>query len=389
MRTQHGKKADDIVHGIREHMRIGCKISGTVKGRLSLGTQTLQLGGIRRVSSRFLSWRRREAVEGFPIQYVSIWKGVKQIESARWSTSHPLHITMKMKDAKRVVHSRSAHGHLVITFTCWGVSVLFQWPLPSPQWPIFFCKRSGYIHGHAEIHQVMDPPLPQVVKHHGSKVDRKKKMNRHEKKDYNFVQGIREHVRLGPKISETVKGKLSLGARILQLGGVKRVFKQIFGVREGEKLLKASQCYLSTTAGPLAGLLFISTQRVAFCSERSIKFSSPNGELVRFHYKVSIPLRKVKRVDPSENVKNPSQKYMEIVTVDNFDFWFMGFLNYQKSFNCLQQALSPILNELQTKPEVIQVEMVFLSASLGVSTCSKNKASAQPKTLYKVFINEI
>ena len=109
---------------------------------------------------------------------------------------------------------------------------------------------------------------------------------------------------------------------------------------------------------------------------------------------VSIPLRKVKRVDPSENVKNPSQKYMEIVTVDNFDFWFMGFLNYQKSFNCLQQALSPtgtvsILNELQTKPEVIQVEMVFLSASLGVFTCSKNKASAQPKTLYKVFINEI
>ncbi|XP_059596175.1 putative GEM-like protein 8 [Vitis vinifera] len=179
-----------------------------------------------------------------------------------------------------------------------------------------------------------------VVLKNAGKVDRKKKMNRHEKKDYNFVQGIREHVRLGPKISETVKGKLSLGARILQLGGVKRVFKQIFGVREGEKLLKASQCYLSTTAGPLAGLLFISTQRVAFCSERSIKFSSPNGELVRFHYKVSIPLRKVKRVDPSENVKNPSQKYMEIVTVDNFDFWFMGFLNYQKSFNCLQQALS-------------------------------------------------
>ncbi|RVX07282.1 GEM-like protein 4 [Vitis vinifera] len=92
-------------------------------------------------------------------------------------------------------------------------------------------------------------------------------------------------------LSLKFQGKLSLGARILQLGGVKRVFKQIFGVEEGEKLLKASQCYLSTTAGPLAGLLFISTQRVAFCSERSIKFFSPNGELVRFHYKVS-PSRK-------------------------------------------------------------------------------------------------
>ena len=93
-------------------------------------------------------------------------------------------------------------------------------------------------------------------------------------------------VRLGPKFSETVKGKLSLGARILQVGGVKRVFKQIFVVGEGEKLLKASQCYLSTTGGPIAGLLFISSQRIAFCSDRSIKFSSPNGELIRIHYKV-------------------------------------------------------------------------------------------------------
>ncbi|XP_034698262.1 uncharacterized protein LOC117923871 [Vitis riparia] len=35
---------------------------------------------------------------------------------------------------------------------------------------------------------------------------------------------------------------------------------------------------------------------------------------------VSIPLRKIKRTNQSENVTKPSQKYMEIVTVDNFDF---------------------------------------------------------------------
>ncbi|CBI35381.3 unnamed protein product, partial [Vitis vinifera] len=169
------------------------------------------------------------------------------------------------------------------------------------------------------------------------------RIKKNRKKADNFVDGVREHVRLGPKFSETVKGKLSLGARILQVGGVKRVFKQIFGV-EGEKLLKASQCYLSTTGGPIAGLLFISSQRIAFCSDRSIKFSSPNGELIRIHYKVSIPLRKIKRANQSENVKNPSQKYMEIVTVDNFDFWFMGFLNYQKAFSYLQQALCEAQN---------------------------------------------
>ncbi|RVW51471.1 hypothetical protein CK203_014472 [Vitis vinifera] len=68
------------------------------------------------------------------------------------------------------------------------------------------------------------------------------RMNKHLKKTGNFVHGIQEHVRIGSKISETVKGKLRLGARILQLGGV------------------------------------------------------------------SIPLRKIKRANQSENVKNPSQK---------------------------------------------------------------------------------
>ncbi|RVW51439.1 GEM-like protein 4 [Vitis vinifera] len=158
-------------------------------------------------------------------------------------------------------------------------------------------------------------------------------MNQHGKKGDNIVHGIREHgnaVRLAPRIFETVKGKLSLGARILQQGGMKRIFKQLFGVTEGENLLKASQCYLSTTAGPIAGLLFLSTQRVAFCSERS------SNSLLQM---VSIPLRKIKRVDQSENMKNPSQKYMEVVTADDFEFWFMGFLNYQKAFNCLQEAL--------------------------------------------------
>jgi len=94
-------------------------------------------------------------------------------------------------------------------------------------------------------------------------------------------------VRLGPTISETVMGKLSLGAEILQVGGVKKVFNHFFTVRKDEKLLKASQCYLSTTSGPLAGLLFISTDKVCFCSERSIKVFSSKGQMCRVRYKVN------------------------------------------------------------------------------------------------------
>lgn len=53
-----------------------------------------------------------------------------------------------------------------------------------------------------------------------------------------------------------------------------------------------------------------------------------------------IPIKKIKRVNQSENVKRPSQKYIEILTVDNFDFWFMGFVNNQQAFKLLQQAVS-------------------------------------------------
>ncbi|KAK0573426.1 hypothetical protein LWI29_007882 [Acer saccharum] len=169
-----------------------------------------------------------------------------------------------------------------------------------------------------------------------------KRMNKLEKKADKFANGVREHVRLGAKITEIVKGKLSLGARILRVGGMNKVFKKLFNAEEGERLLKTWQCYLSTTAGPIAGLLFISTEKIAFCSERSIKLSSPNGDLLRIHYKVLIPVEKLKSVNQSENVKKPSEKYIEIVTVDHFDFWFMGFLNYHKAFNQLQHTISQL-----------------------------------------------
>ncbi|XP_010546250.1 PREDICTED: GEM-like protein 4 [Tarenaya hassleriana] len=160
-----------------------------------------------------------------------------------------------------------------------------------------------------------------------------------------FTNGARDQTMLGPKLTETVKRKLTLGARILQVGGLQKIFKRLFRVGEGEKLLKAYQCYLSTTSGPIPGLLFISSKKIAFCSERSIKISSPEGDTVRVHYKVSIPLSKIKRVNQSQNTEKPSQKYLEVVTVDDFDFWFMGFLSHQKAFNSLQQALSQSLEE--------------------------------------------
>ncbi|KAL5721327.1 hypothetical protein ACHQM5_004985 [Ranunculus cassubicifolius] len=133
--------------------------------------------------------------------------------------------------------------------------------------------------------------------------------------------------KMGSNMYETVKRKLGMGAKIAHGGGVHKAFRQLFGSKEEEKLLKVSQCSLSTTAGPISGLLFISTDKIGFCSKRSIRFTCLSGKLIRTPYK---------------NMKKPTQKYLEIVTVDGFDFWFMGFINYPKTFKYLQQAVSQI-----------------------------------------------
>ncbi|XP_031092996.1 GEM-like protein 4 [Ipomoea triloba] len=147
-------------------------------------------------------------------------------------------------------------------------------------------------------------------------------------------------VRLRPKIIDTLKGKLILGAKLLQAGGVEKVFNKKFVAKEGEKLLKASQCYLSTTYGPMPGLLFVSTHKLAFLSERSIKIPSSTGKSTRMHYKVSIPITKIKSANESENLENPSEKYIRVVTEDHFKFWFMWFLHHQRTLKYLQNAIS-------------------------------------------------
>uniref|UniRef100_M1AN28 Avr9/Cf-9 rapidly elicited protein 140 n=1 Tax=Solanum tuberosum TaxID=4113 RepID=M1AN28_SOLTU len=143
-------------------------------------------------------------------------------------------------------------------------------------------------------------------------------------------------MKLGSKFSETVKGKLN----IVKEGGRRNIFRHMFNVNDGEKLLKASQCYLYTTTGPIAGILFISTDKIAFCSERPIAVPCPSGGILRTPYKVVIPVTKIKRAHPSVNENKPSQKYIEIVTEDNFEFWFMGFVRYEKAFLNLQKAIS-------------------------------------------------
>ncbi|KAI3728609.1 hypothetical protein L6452_17247 [Arctium lappa] len=106
------------------------------------------------------------------------------------------------------------------------------------------------------------------------------KMNGIERED-SFAAWIKNSVSLGPKLIEIMKHKLSHGA-----SSQCKTFRKNFCIREGEKLLQATQCCLYTTAGAIAGLLFVSTERVAFCSNRSMKTYSTTGKLLKYQYKV-------------------------------------------------------------------------------------------------------
>lgn len=52
-----------------------------------------------------------------------------------------------------------------------------------------------------------------------------------------------------------------------------------------------------------------------------------------------IPLHQLKAVNPSTSRSNPSEKYVQVISVDNHEFWFMGFLNYEGAIKNLQDAL--------------------------------------------------
>ncbi|KAI3728600.1 hypothetical protein L6452_17238 [Arctium lappa] len=162
------------------------------------------------------------------------------------------------------------------------------------------------------------------------------------KRKGSFAVPIKNHASLVPKLIEIVKQKLNYSAKILPVHGREaKIFRKSFSTGDGEKLLHTSHCYLYTTAGAIAGILFMSTERVGFCSDRSLQTYSTTGELLKFQYKVSIPLGKIKGVGESMNMKRPSNKYVELVTMDDFSFWFMGFPNYRKTLRHLRRTIDP------------------------------------------------
>jgi len=135
-------------------------------------------------------------------------------------------------------------------------------------------------------------------------------------------------------------GKLSLTAKALTEGGFESLYKRTFPANPAEKLKKTFACYLSTATGPVAGTLYLTNFNAAFCSDRPLSFTAPSGQVAWSYYKVFIPLAKIANVNPVTMKESPPEKYIQIMTVDGHDFWFMGFISYDKATTHLLDAVS-------------------------------------------------
>ncbi|CAN4094814.1 unnamed protein product [Withania somnifera] len=155
-----------------------------------------------------------------------------------------------------------------------------------------------------------------------------------------IARNVWHNLKTGPSVSEAACGKLKLTAKALTEGGFEPLYKQIFPTDPNEQLKKTFACYLSTTTGPVAGTLYLSSTKVAFCSDRPLSYRAPSGQETWSYYKVALPLANIGSVNPVVIRENPSERYIQIVTIDGHDFWFMGLINYEKAKHHLLETLS-------------------------------------------------
>nr|ACU23491.1 unknown [Glycine max] len=160
------------------------------------------------------------------------------------------------------------------------------------------------------------------------------------KKAEDLAGNMWQHLKTGPSFADAAVGRIAQGTKVLAEGGYEKIFRQTFETVPEEQLLKTYACYLSTSAGPVMGVLYLSTAKLAFCSDNPLSYQV--GDQTQWsYYKVVIPLHQLRAVNASTSKTNQSEKYIQIISVDNHEFWFMGFVHYDSAVKNIQGALQP------------------------------------------------
>ncbi|KAI3802424.1 hypothetical protein L1987_30556 [Smallanthus sonchifolius] len=87
---------------------------------------------------------------------------------------------------------------------------------------------------------------------------------------------------MGPSIADAAVGRIAQGTKVLAEGGYDKIFVITFQTIPEERLPKSYACYLSTSAGPVMGLLYVSTAKLVFCSDTPLPYKV--GEEKKWSY---------------------------------------------------------------------------------------------------------
>ncbi|KAL0342959.1 UNVERIFIED_CONTAM: GLABRA2 expression modulator [Sesamum angustifolium] len=89
-------------------------------------------------------------------------------------------------------------------------------------------------------------------------------------------------MKTSPSLAEGALGRIAHGTKVLAEGGYEKIFRQTFETVSDEELKDSYACYLSTSAGPVMGVLYVSTAKLAFCSDNPLPYQS--GDKTEWSY---------------------------------------------------------------------------------------------------------
>lgn len=159
----------------------------------------------------------------------------------------------------------------------------------------------------------------------------------HVHKAEGFMGGLWGHLTAGPSVAGTAVGKLN-NLKLWNPQAAEKSWRETFHPAPNDVFKNYFTCHLSTTTGAVPGTLFISTNTVSFSSDRPLQFTSAPGKIVSSFYNVNLPLNRVSSVTKTHNKSRPQEKYIQLSTVDNHQFWFMGFLSYEKAVETIESV---------------------------------------------------
>ncbi|XP_022844174.1 GLABRA2 expression modulator-like [Olea europaea var. sylvestris] len=101
-----------------------------------------------------------------------------------------------------------------------------------------------------------------------------KKVGEATRKAEDLAENTWQHLKTSPSLADAALGRIAQGTKVLAEGGYEKIFRQTFETVPEEQLRNSFACYLSTSAGPVMGVLYVSTAKLAFCSDNPLSYKS-------------------------------------------------------------------------------------------------------------------